>query len=36
VTRREGAAADPWRGEVLAGAAVGVVLMYATALLVPA
>ena len=33
---REGAAADPWRGEVLAGAAVGVVLMYATALLVPA
>ncbi|HET6361005.1 MAG TPA: metal transporter [Gemmatimonadota bacterium] len=36
VTRREGAVADPWRGEVLAGAAVGVVLMYATALLVPA
>ena len=35
-TGREGAAADPWRGEVLAGAAAGVVLMYATALLVPA
>lgn len=28
--------AGPWRGEVLAGAAVGVLLMYATALLVPA
>ena len=35
-TGREGAAVDPWRGEVLAGAAVGIVLMYATALLVPA
>ncbi|HYO48005.1 MAG TPA: metal transporter [Gemmatimonadota bacterium] len=33
---RSGAVADPWRGEVLAGAAAGLVLMYATALLVPA
>jgi zinc transporter ZupT len=33
---RSGVAADPWRGELLAGAAVGVVIMYATALLVPA
>lgn len=36
VIGRKGVAADPWRGEVLAGAAVGIVLMYATALLVPA
>jgi zinc transporter ZupT len=33
---RPGVAADPWRGELLAGAAVGVMIMYATALLVPA
>ena len=33
---RAGAAADPWRGEVLAGAATGLAIMYATALLVPA
>ena len=33
---RSGVAADPWRGEVLAGAAAGLVIMYATALLVPA
>ena len=36
VVGRKGAVADPWRGEVLAGAAVGVMIMYATALLVPA
>ena len=37
VSGRAGAAAvDPWRGEVLAGAAAGLALMYATALLVPA
>ena len=36
VAGRKGAVADPWRGEVLAGAAVGVMIMYATALLVPA
>jgi zinc transporter ZupT len=33
---RPGVPADPWRGELLAGAAVGVMIMYATALLVPA
>ena len=36
VTGRSGAAADPWRGEVLAGAAAGIAIMYITALLVPA
>jgi hypothetical protein len=36
VAGRPGAAADPWRGEVLAGAAAGVAIMYITALLVPA
>jgi zinc transporter ZupT len=36
VGERSGAAADPWRGEVLAGAAVGIAIMYVTALLVPA
>ena len=36
VVGRPGVAADPWRGELLAGAAVGVMIMYATALLVPA
>lgn len=33
---RAGVPADPWRGELLAGAAAGVMIMYATALLVPA
>lgn len=36
VVGRAGAVADPWRGEVLAGAAAGLAIMYATALLVPA
>ena len=36
VVGREGAVADPWRGEVLAGAVAGLAIMYATALLVPA
>lgn len=37
VVGRAGATApDPWRGEVLAGAAAGLALMYATALFVPA
>ena len=36
VAGRSGAAADPWRGEVLAGAAAGIAIMYITALLVPA
>jgi zinc transporter ZupT len=36
VVGRAGAAPNPWRGEVLAGAAAGLALMYATALLVPA
>lgn len=34
-SEREGVPAL-WRGEVLAGAAVGVVVMYATALIIPA
>jgi len=33
---RAGTAVDPWRGEVLAGAAAGLAIMYVTALLVPA
>ncbi|HEY7667054.1 MAG TPA: ZIP family metal transporter [Actinomycetota bacterium] len=36
VADRAGATVDPWRGEVLAGAAVGIAIMYVTALLVPA
>jgi zinc transporter ZupT len=36
VVGRSGAAADPWRGEVLVGAVAGLAIMYATALLVPA
>jgi hypothetical protein len=36
IVGRSGAAADPWRGEVLVGAAAGLAIMYATALLVPA
>jgi zinc transporter ZupT len=36
IVGRSGVAADPWRGEVLVGAAAGLAIMYATALLVPA
>jgi zinc transporter ZupT len=36
VTRTETGGVGLWRGEVLAGAAVGVLVMYATALVVPA
>jgi ZIP family zinc transporter len=36
VTRTESGGVGLWRSEVLAGAAVGVLVMYATALVVPA